>query len=137
MNTVERLLQFIDYKDISKREFYIKTSLANGTLDRPKSIGSESLSKIHAAYPELNMLWVLYGEGDMVAVETKIETPRTESLSNQVLEEMRAINEKVSEQAQKAGEQAQLFFQEIQFLKSQLQEKDITIHELTAILGKR
>ena len=43
---IDRILQFIDYKGISKLSFYKEVGLSNGFLDKNKSIGSEKLVKI-------------------------------------------------------------------------------------------
>ena len=32
---------------------------------RNKKISDELISKIHAAYPELSILWLMFGEGEM------------------------------------------------------------------------
>lgn len=65
---VERILQFIDYKRISKSEFYRKTGLSNGFLDKVKDIGSSKLELILKAYPEINLKWLVLGEGEMLIV---------------------------------------------------------------------
>lgn len=61
----ERLIQFIDFKKISKNKFYLNCGLPNGAFTTVKSIGSENLEKISSAFPELNMDWVITGRGEM------------------------------------------------------------------------
>ena len=39
---IERILQFIEYKGVSKLSFYREVGLSNGFLDRNKSIGADN-----------------------------------------------------------------------------------------------
>jgi phage repressor protein C with HTH and peptisase S24 domain len=73
MASIERILQFISYKGISKREFYTTVELSNGYLDKTKTINSDILERITYKYPELNMIWVITGKGDMLINEDKPE----------------------------------------------------------------
>lgn len=66
MNTKGRLLKFIDYKDISRREFCKKSSLSHTIFNNNSAIGSDKLEKIHNAFDELNMDWVITGRGKMI-----------------------------------------------------------------------
>lgn len=66
MNAKERLLEFIASKGISKREFYTNTGMANGTLDKVENIGTDRVEKIYYAYPELNLVWLCTGQGQML-----------------------------------------------------------------------
>lgn len=65
-----RLKQFIEYLQISVREFEQKISTSNGTiarfLSKNTSVNSELLSKIHYTYPILNMDWLVTGRGSMI-----------------------------------------------------------------------
>jgi len=67
MTSSDRVLQFIDYKGISKREFYATTGLSNGFLDKSSNIGSDKLEKIISAYPDLSLLFVVTGNGAMLS----------------------------------------------------------------------
>lgn len=66
MNHKERILQFIDYKEISKREFCRKSILSHTIFNNDSAIGVDKLEKIYNAYPELNMDWVITGRGEMI-----------------------------------------------------------------------
>jgi hypothetical protein len=66
MNAKERILQFIDFKGISKREFYLNTGLSNGFLDKVFNIGSDKLEIILSKYSEINPAWLLTGKGIML-----------------------------------------------------------------------
>ena len=67
MNTKERLLLFIEKTGITIAEFERKCSLSNGYLKKVKgSIGSDKIENIIRTYPQLNRVWLLSGEGDML-----------------------------------------------------------------------
>jgi hypothetical protein len=113
MNASERILQFADTQSISRRKFYEKIGISNGLLSRSNNVGSEILEKIHKVYPELNMLWVLHGEGEMLLEhkenEIIVSVKQPESMTSQALEELRAT---------------------IDFLKDQIRTKDMLISDL-------
>ena len=65
----ERILQFIGYKNINIAKFLQETGIKRGFLDADKlnvSVSGENIAKIVAIYPELNVEWLLSGQGDMV-----------------------------------------------------------------------
>jgi hypothetical protein len=68
MGSSDRILQYINYKGISKREFYANTGLSNGFLDKASSIGSDKLEKIISAYPDLSLVFVVTGKGALLNV---------------------------------------------------------------------
>ncbi|WP_029902226.1 LexA family transcriptional regulator [Prevotella sp. 10(H)] len=61
----ERVIQFIEKQGISKNKFYNQTGVSNGTLDKKSGITGDTIAKIYAAYPDLNLEWLITGEGDM------------------------------------------------------------------------
>lgn len=67
-NTIkERVKLFCDYKNMSIRQFEIACNLSNGYISyRLKSIGYNKASEICRVFPELNIDWLLYGEGEML-----------------------------------------------------------------------
>ena len=69
---VERILQFIEYKGISKLAFYREVGLSNGFLDKNKSVGTDNLVKILKSYPEIEPLWWFLGEGEMLKKGTVV-----------------------------------------------------------------
>ncbi len=62
----ENILQFIDYKGISKNKFYLKTGVSNGVLDKKSSLSMNTVEKIYSTYPELNPEWLITGKGEMI-----------------------------------------------------------------------
>ena len=69
MNTTvkDRTIQFIKYKGISMKTFEEQCNLSTGYVtSMRKGYGSEKLSNVLKAFPELNREWLLYGEGEML-----------------------------------------------------------------------
>lgn len=72
MSINKKLIQYIDYKHISQRQFTAKCKLSEGVLRRGKNIGSGYLKAIKTNYPDLNMNWLLFDEGNMLLQEENI-----------------------------------------------------------------
>ena len=63
----ERLLLFIKYNGLSNLAFEKACGLSNGYIRNFKgNLGSDKLSNILVAFPELSKDWLLYGEGEML-----------------------------------------------------------------------
>lgn len=71
----QRLLQYIEYLGISKSQFYKKTGLSNGYLDKNPNVNSSKIEIIGAAFPTLNLNWVISGEGPMIRQEPPEDMP--------------------------------------------------------------
>lgn len=74
--TKRRILQFIEYKGIGITNFFKKTGIKRGFLDTDKldsSVSDMFLAKIIAVFPELNIEWLLTGEGNMLRKEGVIQ----------------------------------------------------------------
>ena len=74
--TKRRILQFIEYKGIGITNFFKKTGIKRGFLDTDKldsSVSDMFLAKIIAIFPELNIEWLLTGEGNMLRKEGVIQ----------------------------------------------------------------
>lgn len=70
MKPIERIAMYLQFKSITPHSFERKIHLSNGYFSKQiknlGSVGSDILVKIHESYPELNMLWVITGEGQMI-----------------------------------------------------------------------
>jgi hypothetical protein len=77
LKTIDRLIQFIEYAGLSARQFDISIGAANGYTLRMKknhaSIGSDVIENIIRTYPQLDVVWLLTGEGRMIKEEVKSE----------------------------------------------------------------
>jgi WD40 repeat protein len=70
MKPIERIALFIHFKKITPHAFEQKNGLSNGYFSKQLkhlgSVGSDILIRIYKAYPELDILWILTGEGQML-----------------------------------------------------------------------
>ena len=73
MKPIERIAIYIHFKKISPHAFEKKIELSNGYFSKQLkhlgSVGSDILIRIHLAYLDLNILWILLGEGQMIKEE--------------------------------------------------------------------
>ena len=76
----ERTLEFIKYKGISVKEFEIRCGLSNGYVSSMrKGFGTDKLSNVLSAFPELNREWLLYGEGEMLLTSASPPPPDSDT----------------------------------------------------------
>lgn len=61
----QRILYFADTLGISKREFYTKIGVSRGTLESNTGITEDVLAKFIAIFPEIDLYWLILGEGSM------------------------------------------------------------------------
>lgn len=70
MEIVDRLMMFRDQTGLSNSQFADQAGIPRPTLSqflngRNKRLSDEFVAKLHQAYPNLNVMWLLFGEGDM------------------------------------------------------------------------
>lgn len=75
MDTKSNLLIFIKKKNISKTDFYKKTGLSNGFLDKGGSVTSANLETILNSFPEISLDWLVTGRGEMLRNELPVAHP--------------------------------------------------------------
>lgn len=90
---IERIRQIIEYKGISDRQFCKEVGVANGFLAKVKDVGVAKVNKILYTYNDINPLWLLTGEGEML----KSTTPEQASATDP------HIIDKLVEQAEEIG----------------------------------
>lgn len=67
MNVNSRITQFVSAKGLSIAEFERICGLSNGYVRKVKdSLGKRGLSDILSKFPDLNVDWLLTGEGEML-----------------------------------------------------------------------
>lgn len=82
MDFVNRLKFFMENGNITISQFADTCRIPRPTMSqilngRNKKVSDELISKIHAAYPELSVLWLMFGEGDMLTnANTQISEPQ-------------------------------------------------------------
>ena len=77
----KRILQYLDYKGISKYKFYQDSGMTRGVLDKESGISEDNTAKFIAFAPEINPTWLLTGSGNMLLNE-KSSSLVTEPISN-------------------------------------------------------
>lgn len=65
----QRILQYIDDKYVSKRDFYNKSAISRGTLESNTGITEDILAKFIAIHPEVSLEWLIYGNGTILKQE--------------------------------------------------------------------
>lgn len=86
MDIVSRLKEFINYEQVAITQFADNCKIPRPTLSqllngRNKKVSDELIKKIHEAYPNLSVLWLMFGEGTMLSEENiKISEPKNASL---------------------------------------------------------
>jgi transcriptional regulator with XRE-family HTH domain len=78
MDIVSRIKTFMSAEGIGSTQFADACKIPRPTLSqilsgRNKKISDEVISKVHDAYPNLSVLWLLFGEGNML-VNANIKT---------------------------------------------------------------
>lgn len=74
MTLKQRVIQYCDYAGIKISAFERRASLSNGYFNQVKKDPSPSkLSQIKSIFPDLNIEWLLTGEGQML--NTQIDQP--------------------------------------------------------------
>jgi hypothetical protein len=78
MRIIDRLIEYLDYKRVTPYSFERTCQVANGYLKKQQkgkgSIGSDILERIHKNYFDLDMVWLITGEGDMLVEESEKST---------------------------------------------------------------
>lgn len=75
---LDRLVQFMNSTGLSSSQFADTTGIPRPSLSqmlhgRNKSVNNQVLAKLNAAFPNLNILWLLFGQGEMLT-NPNIET---------------------------------------------------------------
>ena len=102
LKTIDRLTQFIKYAGLSARQFDLSIGAGNGYTLRMKknhaSIGSDVIETIIRTYPQLSLVWLMTGEGEMIkkAAESKtLEFDQLPATKQQEIEKI--IEQKIRE----------------------------------------
>ncbi|WP_299228281.1 hypothetical protein [uncultured Psychroserpens sp.] len=81
--TINRIIKVVSALGLSARQFDISIGTANGyTLRMQKnnaSVGSDVIERIVKEYPQVNLVWLITGKGDMFVDDTSRQKTRTKS----------------------------------------------------------
>lgn len=74
----ERIMKFLEYKGVSKYEFYQKTGISNGILSQKNGLSEENLLRFLNYFGEISPEWLLTGNGPMLRSDLPVARPATE-----------------------------------------------------------
>lgn len=83
MDLVNRLKHYMDKSQVTISQFADRCGIPRPTMSqlmngRNKRISDEVITKIHNAFPDLSILWLMFGEGDMAPISNiEISEPQT------------------------------------------------------------
>lgn len=93
MDIVSRLKKFIEFTGLPVSQFADNALIPRPTLSqilngRNKKISNELISKLHDAFPSLNVMWLMFGDGDMldsrnIEISERQNHPSIESTDSQ------------------------------------------------------
>jgi hypothetical protein len=119
MHPIDRLMTYLEQKKVSSSVFEKNCKVANGYLKKQQkgkgSIGSDILRRIHALYPDLNLIWLITGEEEMLQLNQ-------EQPAKTIAQEPREYYTK--------DERIQFLIEQVSLLESSLSDKNKIIEML-------
>jgi phage repressor protein C with HTH and peptisase S24 domain len=85
----KRIIQYLEYKGVSKNKFYITTGVSNGTLDKKSGLTGDTIEKFYSIYTDINPEWLLTGNGEMIKTEDNNHILPLEKEKKEEIEETR------------------------------------------------
>lgn len=82
----KNILQYIDYKGISKYQFYQSTGITRGILDQNNGMSEENTAKFLAYATDVNIEWLITGKGNMLIDDKDNTAPPLENKEFQEME---------------------------------------------------
>lgn len=58
----ERILQYLDFKGITKYKMYQETGITNGVLSQKNGLNEENILKFLSVYQDISLEWLFYGK---------------------------------------------------------------------------
>ncbi|MRM85717.1 transcriptional regulator [Riemerella anatipestifer] len=134
MGATERVVQFIEYKGISKYKFCKDLGFSNKFLDNSSNMGTDKACKILHYFPEINPEWLLTGKGEMLKTHKHYTTEQS-ALSTVAEPNDGGYNKYISalEDKIKLLEENNLLHQEIKRLQERISRLEL---ENTSIKSK-
>ena len=74
----QKILQYLDFKGISKYKFYQETGATNGILSQTNGISEENILRFLSVYKDISAEWLMRGEGTMLKTDTPDDGTKTE-----------------------------------------------------------
>lgn len=98
MDLINRLKHYMDASHVTISQFADRCGIPRPTMSqlingRNKRISDEVINKIHNAYPNLSILWLMFGEGSMESV-SNIEISEPQNAENSLnAQQQTAVNQ--------------------------------------------
>lgn len=105
MGVKERIQQYIDKKRISVNSFENSINASNGYWRKTKSISANVVSDILRIYSDINPIWVMTGEGEMIKnisesdSQNNIQLPEVPEANKSETETIKSLLSVISDQA--------------------------------------
>ena len=100
-NVKDRLVEYLDYKGINKNRFSKTIGVSPAYVNSiRKSIQPDKIKSIAVSFPDLNIEWLLTGEGEMVNKDNHAKVSDTVSMSREVFEQITRLTEQNSKLAE-------------------------------------
>lgn len=126
MCIIERIYQLIDYKKDSVYKISKEIGVSNGYFSKTKakngSVGGDIIEKIVNYYTDVNVEWLITGEGPMLKQEQKSQTNTPDDKYLKLLEEH---NKTLKEQLKDKEEKEALYKERIQELQQRMQTNTV------------
>ena len=97
--TIHRIMLLIKHLGISARQFDISIGTANGYILRMEknnaSVGSDIIERIIKLYPQVNLIWLITGNGEMLNEESPYKKFDAETYINERLQKKLTIEKRI------------------------------------------
>lgn len=115
-----KILEYLEFKGITKYEFYKSTGVSNGVLSQNSGMSEENTLRFISHYSEVSLDWLLKDKGDMI--ENKNITSENSSLA-----ESTADYEKINSEGKKEIEFWKMKYFEVNEKYTSLLESQVNI----------
>ena len=66
----ERILEYLEYKGVTKYRFYLDSGIARGVLDKPTGLTEENIIRFIYYAKDVALNWLILGKGSMIKFES-------------------------------------------------------------------
>mgnify|MGYP001252644994 CR=1 FL=1 len=123
-----RIIEFLKYKGLSDIQFCNITGVTRGVIKQSNGISEENLYRVIEGFPEINIVWLITGEGDMLKNQdfSKIEN-NEDSSSNlyprEFVDQLMSNNTKLTDSFQKLTDSHYLLVKDVTDLLKEIKSK--------------
>ena len=76
----QNISQYLSYKDVTHYEFYKESGITRGILEQNNGISEDNIARFLAYAPDVNIEWLLTGEGNMLKANQREQSYQPISL---------------------------------------------------------